>query len=449
MASEWFCEISGRQLGPLSSQQLRAMAEQGRLMPEHRVRQGAEGPWVPAARVKGLFQGDATPAPPRPVKPVDPSAASPSETPKARPTTSKAVRVAKTPPSPPPPPPAATTEPSGQPPGISPGHEEFSIVTEAGTPWERVAGRGGAGPSGRKKPLLMAGLLVLLVLGLSAAGIAVYLGNRPDEAAAVAEPEPSADALPASPEEKNWVDASDSAIQCGEVRVSILEAKQGYPRFASRLPAPDALEEYLLLTVKLENLAESKKLEYESWGSRSSLIRRVRLTDNVRNTYRSKSFGRAELEGQVGAASIYPGETVEDLLVFERPVETAEYLQLELPAAAFGQPGALYFTIPREMIKVTEEEPEPSLPAMNGDTGGPIDDGAIERGIEALQRETEREPAEDPFDLGEDSRDALQEPDRDAEAEPEAEPFGEGDKDAGNEEQGEGVMGDQKGFDPF
>jgi hypothetical protein len=51
----WFCKTSGGQLGPLSLQQLRAMAADGRLWPEDHVRQGAEGPWVPAARMQALF----------------------------------------------------------------------------------------------------------------------------------------------------------------------------------------------------------------------------------------------------------------------------------------------------------------------------------------------------------------------------------------------------------
>ena len=76
VASEWFCKISDEQIGPLSSRQLKAMASAGRLTAEDRVRQGAEGSWVPAGRVKGLFPATATPTskaappgnPPRQVK---------------------------------------------------------------------------------------------------------------------------------------------------------------------------------------------------------------------------------------------------------------------------------------------------------------------------------------------------------------------------------------------
>lgn len=55
MAGEWFCEIGGRAIGPLTSQQLRAMAASGQIVPTDRVRRGDSGGWVTANHVKGLF----------------------------------------------------------------------------------------------------------------------------------------------------------------------------------------------------------------------------------------------------------------------------------------------------------------------------------------------------------------------------------------------------------
>ena len=63
MAAEWYCSVSGKTLGPLSAEQLKALAEQGKLTPRHQVRRGTDDPWVSAGRVKGLFPkaSDATP----------------------------------------------------------------------------------------------------------------------------------------------------------------------------------------------------------------------------------------------------------------------------------------------------------------------------------------------------------------------------------------------------
>lgn len=55
MATQWYCKISGHVRGPLTAQQLKAMATHGRIQPDDQVRQGDQGEWVPAGRVKGLF----------------------------------------------------------------------------------------------------------------------------------------------------------------------------------------------------------------------------------------------------------------------------------------------------------------------------------------------------------------------------------------------------------
>lgn len=59
MATEWFCRIRGQLRGPLSPQDLKALATAGQLAPDSLVRQGTAGAWVKAGRVKGLFQSGA------------------------------------------------------------------------------------------------------------------------------------------------------------------------------------------------------------------------------------------------------------------------------------------------------------------------------------------------------------------------------------------------------
>ena len=56
MATEWFCKIMGDQLGPMSADELVAVARWGRLNRDDVVRKGATGTWVRAELVDGLFQ---------------------------------------------------------------------------------------------------------------------------------------------------------------------------------------------------------------------------------------------------------------------------------------------------------------------------------------------------------------------------------------------------------
>jgi hypothetical protein len=54
MASEWFYQVMGKQVGPVSSAELLALAQDGTVAHDTPVRKGPDGKWVSAARVKGL-----------------------------------------------------------------------------------------------------------------------------------------------------------------------------------------------------------------------------------------------------------------------------------------------------------------------------------------------------------------------------------------------------------
>jgi len=77
MSDGWFCKIAGKELGPMSARELKALASQGQLHPSDLVRHGREAAWVPAGRLKGIFSGSALrvgsepvsgPAPPLPTR---------------------------------------------------------------------------------------------------------------------------------------------------------------------------------------------------------------------------------------------------------------------------------------------------------------------------------------------------------------------------------------------
>jgi TM2 domain-containing membrane protein YozV len=56
MASAWFVQVMGEQIGPLSDDQLRKMVAQRQLVPDTLVRKGASAKWVLASKVRGLFE---------------------------------------------------------------------------------------------------------------------------------------------------------------------------------------------------------------------------------------------------------------------------------------------------------------------------------------------------------------------------------------------------------
>lgn len=66
MATEWYYQVMGETLGPLSSAQLREKTLSGEIIPDTWVRKGAQGKWVAADHVKGLFGQSQVRPPPKP-----------------------------------------------------------------------------------------------------------------------------------------------------------------------------------------------------------------------------------------------------------------------------------------------------------------------------------------------------------------------------------------------
>lgn len=156
-------------------------------------------------------------------------------------------------------------------------------------------------------------------------------------------------ATPGAVGEGEWVDAGKEGVQQGDVRVRLLSAAvrpievrgpDGSPRLSK--------EKYLVLRLRLQNLGFTRKVEFDSWAAPATAERPApTLKDNQGKNYRLKPAPGATAPGRVPLA---PSKTVEDLLLFEAPPATVEYLRLELPAEAFGGSGPLRLQLPRALI---------------------------------------------------------------------------------------------------
>jgi len=189
MADDWFCEIAGRELGPLSSHQLKTMAAKGQILPSDCVRQGAAGKWVPSGQVKGLFQprqdgaqttaGHQPAAAAQPSHPTSPTAAHPS--PPAVPRVARPIVLPKA---------QAAQQPPDAPPASTPefpdvtGDLPFDLDSEPAGHSHAPSAHGGRSIAAlahakrkQQQQQLMAGSLVLVVVGLMIAGIFLAVGG--------------------------------------------------------------------------------------------------------------------------------------------------------------------------------------------------------------------------------------------------------------------------------
>lgn len=154
---------------------------------------------------------------------------------------------------------------------------------------------------------------------------------------------------------EEWASARNPVRQ-GDIQVQVVKAMIGKVPLKGGFRDTEGSSEDELLTVEieLENLSQAKKIQYRTWNGADFSFQRdyAVLEDNFGNSYKRINFGiGTDVIGRVESDSLYPGKSLKDILVFEIPVESAEYLNLELPASSFGGEGMLRLRIPADMIQ--------------------------------------------------------------------------------------------------
>jgi hypothetical protein len=392
------------------------MVAEGRLSPGDAVRQGKSGIWVPAASVKGLFGGSTESSG---VAQPPPLPSEPSPVPRSRPLL-RAVPmdddltevVASLPRErflarddagldlTRPPPELAGDSAKRAKGWRSTGLDFLAEVSRISAKGRKAAsvgpgrrGKDSAEPIRRWTLPVLVGVFVLLLVVLLVVNQLPHSGASPDDAAETVKEQSSGvaaaqktgagedGALPApgqtgppsarEPSGVTWIDASREAWKSGDVTVKVRAAAIGRAKLIDATKrVSDTQEDYLLLLVEIANRSTTRKIQYSSWNLRGE---RPRLTDNLKNPYLLQvAPGGGIFEGQQRVKSIYPEKTTEDLLVFERPVDKARSLRIQLPAAAFEGTGTGYIEIPMSMVKSDlgpgfQRPPEP--PTAKGKAG--------------------------------------------------------------------------------
>ena len=172
---------------------------------------------------------------------------------------------------------------------------------------------------------------------------------------------------PATAADPGWHTAGGDAAVVGDVSLKV-PAVTLKTVTANRIRGKEVVGqvviERLLVRVVLRNAPSAKATPYASWrlpkpGNLPT------LADNG-----GKNFDYRPSPSPAPPESIEPGKVVEEVLVFQRPTESRklDFLQLRLPAAAFGGQGTVDFKIPAAMI---EPEPEKDKPGTR--SGGKDD----------------------------------------------------------------------------
>ena len=424
MAKEWFCKISGKQFGPFTAEEVRKLATQGKLKPDHHVKQGTEGLWIKAEALADLFSENDSPwsaTEPLPAATEPPRRTQPP-LPEARRRDAEAAKTPKT--------------------GLPPKQERASHTQSVDEdPLAAIAaselviphiGEHGAGRRHHKKAdssllfvIVPVSVFVLIVAGIfivttwnrapedTVKPLAEMLREKSQEpktadtdpafasskdgagsttASASSSPENSSEPRP---EDGKWYDTSKEAAWCGGATVKLLSAEVASPKVISASGKEVyAKEAMLLLTLEVRNNSKDHELEYNSWSVGGPTMNTVKLVDNRSRPYVPKfksAFPGYMLDKQLTQATIDADAAIEDVLAFQSPRIDAslKYLRLQLPAGAFGEKGYVRLEIPVSMIVVQGKETqspagEPAGPGTPSrpPKGNPKSDFGIEGGIE-------------------------------------------------------------------
>jgi len=143
--------------------------------------------------------------------------------------------------------------------------------------------------------------------------------------------------------------APDIKIEITKVQMGLVPLKSAFGKENTSEKA--ALQIHLVVT----NTSVSKKIEYRTL-SRRQLVRSkewATLSDNFGNDYKAINYGSMDApQGRTHLESLYPEKFVTDVLVFEPPVGTAEFLDLQIPLKLLDMDAIGRFRIPlSEIIK--------------------------------------------------------------------------------------------------
>jgi transcription elongation factor Elf1 len=145
---------------------------------------------------------------------------------------------------------------------------------------------------------------------------------------------------------KTWK-KSDS-LQSGEVSIKIARLYINSDFIPNGIGMGVTPSENLFhIRIIISNLSKTQKIDFVTWRSTpdGDSSKQATLSDNYGNYYKAIMFDPLP-EYLKNEATIYPGQEIQDIVVFQNPVEGAKWFHLELPANNFGQSGTIRFEIP-------------------------------------------------------------------------------------------------------
>jgi hypothetical protein len=168
--------------------------------------------------------------------------------------------------------------------------------------------------------------------------------------------------MPVISQTPEWVNASQYALQRGDLRVQIvgvsIDPVPGTTKSKPKSPQPGTLLVRVRVTLaERQPGGENKSLDWtqnrENKPFGGNRIPNPALTDVGGKSYAFRESKVFDSVGGKRGANLFPVQTADEVLAFEAPPEGWESLRLEAPAAAWGGAGVFRFTIPATILVST------------------------------------------------------------------------------------------------
>lgn len=237
----------------------------------------------------------------------------------------------------------------------------FSNKGRARVRAERLLFAGGVGVGGS---VLAAAWLAPQLLG------PIYQAYRQDDSDRLSHVAVSANADPKASTKNgdDWVDARRGLITHGRALMTIGRVWVGsgdQPGTISKKTTVQGLQLFVQLTLIAQNQSSTPEGD-SSEKLRSDLKPSPKIVDNQGRSYKLRDQFHLVPKGKAGKTTDAIAQFRERVFVFDAPPPDVSYLRLEIPAALWGDVGAVRVSIPSSMIK--RDGPE-SATIFPGDKG--------------------------------------------------------------------------------
>jgi hypothetical protein len=136
-------------------------------------------------------------------------------------------------------------------------------------------------------------------------------------------------------------------VQLGPARVTLQSAFLGPVRRRVGQTENPGQKPILQLRLSVQNTSTALKFDYEA---PRNVRHYARLFDEHGNYYRQYDK-EEDVAERTDTATLYPGQWINDVFLFEVPVAAAQFLTFRFPSSAVGQDEEVVFDIPVAAIR--------------------------------------------------------------------------------------------------